>query len=430
MSAAGASKGQEHATVKTDAKVLGFSTAAKAMLGAFVGGPFLMGMFGTLLGPNAAPFMPLGWLIGLIALGVIGLKREWFSFIEKPGVVEVGRVGVVVDGKLVADRKKVNNAAIVRDPRGLGTRILLGKKGSAQRLLTLRAPDDNAAHAIVHELGLDADASTASWSTLGGAMYASWGIWAQMFPFFFAFALAALAGVAQSLIPVPVAVMSFVTFYALLFTKTNVVVGADGVLVKWLHMQRFCSFSDVEFVERLINGVRLHRKGGAAPFDVTIATQQQIRNDRFNVMSTEVEALYNRVNDAMNVRNAQPDAMVASDPFLRNERTARDWLEAAKKLFEPVAGLRSAAHTEESAWRVVADSAASEEARIGAAAALAVNTDERGKEKLRAVAENVASTRVRVAIEAAAKGDDDALVDVMEQVAKDAPTASEKNSPG
>jgi len=78
-------------------------------------------------------------------------------------------------------------------------------------------------------------------------------------------------------------------------------------------------------------------------------------------MSPEVEALYNWVNDAMNVRNAQPDAMVASDPFLRNERTARHWLQAAKKLFEPVAGLRSAAHTEETAWRFVADSAASED---------------------------------------------------------------------
>jgi hypothetical protein len=147
-------------------------------------------------------------------------------------------------------------------------------------------------------------------------------------------------------------------------------------------------------------------------------------------MSPEVEALYNWVNDAMNVRNAQPDAMVASDPFLRNERTARDWLQAAKKLFEPMAGLRSAAHTEETAWRVVADSAASEEARIGAAAALASNVDDRGREKLRAVAENIASTRVRVAIEAAARGDDRALIDAMESVANEPAETSVKNSHG
>ncbi|MFO0559726.1 MAG: hypothetical protein U0269_17030 [Polyangiales bacterium] len=415
----------EAGRLKTDAKVLGFSTQAKAVFGVFAGGPLIIGALAGALGPVVGPIGPLLWLLVLGTLAVVGTKRDWFSLVEKPGDVTVSRAGVAQGGRLVADRKKVNNAAIVRDPRGVGTRILLGKKGSPRRLLALRAKDDGEAHKILHELGLDADASTASWSTLGGAMYASWGIWAQMFPFFFAFALAALAGLAQSLVPVPFAVMSLVAFYASIFTKTNVVVGADGVLVKWLHLQRFCSFRDVEFVERLINGVRLHRKN-AAPFDVTIATQQQIRNDRFNVMSTEVEALYNRINEAMQVRDAQPDALVASDPFLRNARTAREWLDAAKKLFEPVAGLRSAVHTEESAWRVVADSAASEEARIGAAAALATNADDRGREKLRAVAENVASTRVRVAIEAAAKGDDDALIDVMEAVVKESPGAASK----
>ena len=131
------------------------------------------------------------------------------------------------------------------------------------------------------------------------------------------------------------------------------------------------------------------------------------------------EALYTRVREAMNARGAARDAMIASDPFLRNDRSARAWLDGLRKLFEPVGGLRSSAHTEESAWRVVSDSAAEEEARIGAAAALANNSDERSKERLRAVAANVASTRVRVAIEAAAKGDEEALVESMEALAKE-----------
>jgi predicted protein tyrosine phosphatase len=102
---------------------------------------------------------------------------------------------------------------------------------------------------------------------------------------------------------------------------------------------------------------------------------------------------------------------------LRNQRAPREWLAAVKGMFDAVGGLRDAANTEESAWRVVADSAASEEARVGAAAALASKTDERGRERLRAVAETVASTRVRVAIEAAAKGDEDAIVEAMEKIA-------------
>ena len=79
------------------------------------------------------------------------------------------------------------------------------------------------------------------------------------------------------------------------------------------------------------------------------------------------------------------------------------------------------------AWRVVADGSAAEEARIGAAAALANNSDARGKERLRAVAATVASTRVRVAIEAAAKGDEEALVETMEALAnEDAERAKKK----
>lgn len=401
---------------EVDAQALGLSRGTKWAIALLLSFPLVAGVVARALGGVLGPLVPVVYLALMLIGVVVGAKRKWFGLEPKPGRVSVGRRGVRIDGKLVADRMKVDNAAIVRDDDTGGMRVLLGKKGSPQRSLRLLVKDNDAAHDVLRKLGLDADSSTATWSTLGGAMYSSWGIWAQMSPLLFAVLSIALAAATRSSLFGITAAASFVSFYALLFSKTTVVVGADGVLVKWLHLQRFCPMSEVRFVELLPNGVRLHRAVGD-PFDVKLGTEQQVRNDRYRVLTSEIEALYNRVQDALAARNAGADAMVASDPFLRNQRSPREWLAAVKGMFDAVGGLRDAANTEESAWRVVADSAASEEARIGAAAALAAKADERGREKLRAVAENVAATHVRVAIEAAAKGDEDAIVEAMEKVA-------------
>jgi hypothetical protein len=405
---------------RVEARRLGLSTGSKWLLGSAIAFPLLTGLLGAIAGEGsvAAPLAMIAYLLALLVSVGVGTKKGWFGLAAQDGLVEVSSAGVRIDGKLVADRRKVDNAAVVRDERLGGARVLLGKKGSPRRSLALLAASDEEAHAIVKKLGLDANASTSTWTTLGGFGYATWGLWAQLSPLLLAFPLIFMAAAMQSVIPVVPAALCFVAFYALLFSKTHVVVGADGVLVKWLTMQRFCSLSDVASVERLTNGVRLVQRDGAH-FDIKLATEQQVRNDRLAVVTPEIEALYTRVREAMNARGAARDAMIASDPFLRNDRSARAWLDGLRKLFEPVGGLRSSAHTEESAWRVVSDSAAEEEARIGAAAALANNSDERSKERLRAVAANVASTRVRVAIEAAAKGDEEALVESMEALAKE-----------
>lgn len=413
---------------RVDAKRLALSKGSKWLLVFAIALPLLNGLLAA-ASPGvgvAAPFMTILYLIGLLIGVGVGTKKGWFGLATQDSLVEVSSAGVRVDGKLVADRRKVDNAAVVRDERLGGTRVLLGKKGSPRRSLTLLAKSDDEALSIVKKLGLDANASTATWATLGGFGYASWGLWAQLAPLALAFPMIFMAAVLQSAIPAVPGALCFLSFYALLFSKTHVVVGADGVLVKWLTMQRFCSWSDVASVERLVNGVRLVQRDGAH-FDIKLGTEQQVRNDRLAVLTPEIEALYTRVREAMSARGASPDAMVASDPFLRNDRSARAWLDALRTMFEPVGGLRSSAHTEESAWRVVADGSAAEEARIGAAAALANNSDARGKERLRAVAATVASTRVRVAIEAAAKGDEEALVETMEALAnEDAERAKKK----
>lgn len=406
----------EDEPVEVDAQALGLSAATKWAIAAVASFPLISGLLVPLLGAPFAPLVPLLHMIVLLVGAIVGARRKWFGYAPRPGRVAVGRSGVRIDGKLVADRKKVDNAAIVRDEDTGGTRVLLGKKGSPQRSLRLLVKDDDAAQDVLRKLGLDARSSTATWSTLGGAMFARWGLGAQMSPMLLAMISIVLSGVTNQPAFAGLAAASFIAFYALLLSRTTVVVGADGVLVKWLHMQRFCPMSDVRAVELLPNGVRLQR-GAGEPFDMLLGTTQQMRNDRYGVLKSEIEALYNRVKDAIATRDAGPDAMVASDPFLRNDRSPREWLAAVKGLFDAVGGLRDAANTEETAWRVVADSAASEEARIGAAAALASKTDARGRDKLRAVAENVASTHVRVALEAAAKGDEDAIVEAMKKVA-------------
>ncbi|MBL8684776.1 MAG: hypothetical protein JNK05_36710 [Myxococcales bacterium] len=399
---------------RVDAARLAMSNTSKALIGTALAYPAVMALAPLIFGGAGAGLGAFIWLGALLAVFAYGMTKKSFGLVAKPSDVQVSPSGVKLDGKLI-DRSKLDNAAVVRDPNLDGFRVMLGKKRSIGRKLALLTKDEATARGIVAKLGLDASHATSSWTVLSGLVYSRNAAFATFAPIPLAMIMLVIAALLRSPALALSAIPVFLSMYVMLFTKTQAIVGTDGVLVKWFGLSRFCRFDDVRELAPIENGARLVKKDGSH-FDVTIATPNQATNDRYGVIAAEVQALQNRIREAMSVRAASPDATVAADPFLRNDRGAAEWLAALRKVFEPGENLRAATHTEDAAWRVVLDHGASEDARVGAAAAIAVHADKKGREKLRAVAETIADTRVRVALEAAAEGDEAALVEAMNDV--------------
>ena len=78
---------------------------------------------------------------------------------------------------------------------------------------------------------------------------------------------------------------------------------------------------------------------------------------------------------------------------------------------------RAAAVLPDDLWKLLANPEAPAEARAAAAVVLAPALDEAGKERLRETAASIASTHLRVVLESAASGDEEAMQQALEELA-------------
>ena len=105
----------------------------------------------------------------------------------------------------------------------------------------------------------------------------------------------------------------------------------------------------------------------------------------------------------------------------RHERDIPAWIAALRAIGTGAnQDHRTAPVEPEKLWRIVEDPAATPTARAGAAVALSAAIDEGGKRRLSAAAEAVAAPRLRIALDAATKGDDEALREAMSEVEEEA----------
>jgi hypothetical protein len=134
----------------------------------------------------------------------------------------------------------------------------------------------------------------------------------------------------------------------------------------------------------------------------------------------EHDALAERIREAM---EAAPNAAPALEPALltRRGRTAAEWHAALRGLVARAeGGMRAAPVLPEQLWACVNDPSAEPAMRAGAAAVLATEAAPETRERLRVAARLVAQPRLRVVLEAAADGRDDALTAALARVEDEA----------
>jgi hypothetical protein len=179
-------------------------------------------------------------------------------------------------------------------------------------------------------------------------------------------------------------------------------VGPDGVRLSRLHGERFVPYAQIKRVELTALSVVLHLDGEER---VELHVWTGSGDD-----SADLRALADTLDRGR--AGAKTEPTEAERLLEKSDRSVREWVGYARNLGRSGSDYRTGASARDELWRVVEDPAALEEARVGAALALGSSADDHAR--LRAVAEESVSPRVRIAIDAAAEEDDDVVAEKLD----------------
>ncbi|MBX3232821.1 MAG: hypothetical protein KIT84_43885 [Labilithrix sp.] len=196
--------------------------------------------------------------------------------------------------------------------------------------------------------------------------------------------------------------------------RAKIVVGRDGVLLRWMGWKRFFPMADIVRVQpEGLTSILLELRNGKQEI-------LYLNSDKSKGGGVETEyrdAVLARIREAHASQRALGPVADVSALVARGERTPEEWRKALAALSSDEVGYRRASVRAEDLWRVVEDPRAAEDARAGAALLLRKGLDEEGKTRVRVAAEATASPKLRVALEAATSESEEAAFEALEELA-------------
>jgi hypothetical protein len=364
--------------------------------------------------------MLIAYVLGLLPAGIIGVqlmfagvaglllaRRNWKPW-SKVEVVEASDEGVSVGGRLRVPRAAIADGYY--QPRTASTerpavRLLDRWRGT---VFEVEVEDEAQGQTLLRALELDASQRRADFYIASPVMGNP----------------NARAGATAAVVSL-VAITLFTKAMPHYFTPTLVVaallaflipsklsIGIDGLVFRWLFYQRFLPMDAIVgaapdgstgIVVRMASGKRV----------TLYATGKQ---DRGNYDRQHRDAIIARINEAMTAhRSLGEQRGNATELLRRGGRGHREWLEDLRKLGSAT-GYRDGVVGNEDLWRVLEDPAAPQDARAGALSVLRGSLGDEGKVRVRAVAESTAHPKLRVALDAALDGQDDAYEEALADI--------------
>ncbi len=398
----------------------------------FGGAPGLATLIMLALG-GAAAFAGRTMLPLAVVLAFVGLfvgRALLTNPRKRRGSLTVTADAIEIDGEPVVARQKVTGAYVVPGSyEGLGGAVVeLTRRGLPTIRLGVGSVD--AARRVLAELGMDTHqrrqtftAKSVSEAQLRIRQFV--GI-AAFLPYvvFRIVASAMPHGPSESAI-VMAAVGAAVAALAIGGTMMSgkVDVGADGILLRWLTRRTFIPIADIESVRMhqqpsfrgMTAVLEIVRKNGPSKVIVVGSINRGRRYDEANAgVLRRADALAERIREAIADRDA-----AAADPVrlpARGARTADVWLADLRKVGSRDDYRADAAPDVHALFRVVEDPAKDAATRAAAAAVLGPTLDDEGRKRLRVAASASAAPKLRVALEAAAGKDDEALKEALAEI--------------
>jgi hypothetical protein len=342
--------------------------------------------------PSAAGLgVALGWLGAGCVLYVWGRSP---GSGEHPVRARADARGLFVDGRLVLESRSIEGGWV--QPRSRSAPLVHLCARGAGRDLELVVREAEQGRALLRALGVDPTRVSAHYWTLARPLGEprAFARAATLLALVLAFGIVAGQTAPAALALVVVALLVLFLGGAV---PTHVVVGADGVLLRWLGTTRFVGWSTVAAIEAFDGGVVLALGGGEWLTLRTPAGHERHHPER--------DAMIERMRSAWRAHtestHAQSDEATAA--LLRRAGGGTcEWVRAMRAVPASREGYRRAALPAERLWDVVENPCAGRTPRVGAALALAPLLDAGGRERLRAAAWSCAEPRLRIALTTAA----------------------------
>ena len=357
--------------------------------------------------PQVWPLMLHGfWITALLVTSVV--RRNPYP-LERSVRIRAHGDAIFVD-ELRIPRTEIREAFVV--PKKSGFPLVRIDRGALRLPIDLVVHDIDEGRQILRALGLDASQSVAKVQTASYALSRRRS---------FIGGVVAVFGVAGAVLSrlahgIPAAgpfagvvmVVAVAAMLALAAKRTEVSIGADGVLIHWLWIHRFVRCEDIltvsEYEETMgrsrTMGVSLHLKGGE---------ELRLPVGARHLSEDRCAALVERIRETMVAQRSGQGAATAA-LLGRQGRVMSEWIRALRAMGVGAdATLRTAPTDPEVLLRVVESPGSRAEERAAAAVALAASGDEEAKTRLRVAAEAVAEPKLRVALDAAVEEDETAL---------------------
>jgi hypothetical protein len=382
-----------------------------------------------------------GAFVRVMIYGVLGggFGAWWFSRISRKPTARVKELrvtadGIYADGKRLLARDEIRSARVYPG-RVEGAFVRLERRNVLKGPIDLQVWSLDEGRKLLRALGMDASQTASSFAIAAPSiahfrrrLHATWGTLAAIVVGLPTLAMLGFRGGGFALACVA-AFIAYATIILRMVKTASVVVGADGVYVRWLWEKQFIPIHDIvraEVVDEPIGYgmyaivVRIHRRSGE-PVDLMSARGRADVVGPFQRVADLVRAraagLAERIDEAVLGAGRGTSSARDLEQLDRGGRAIGDWVAALRGLRGKIATFREQATGGiDALWRVLEDADAAPEQRVAAAVALSPDLDPGGRERLRIVAQATVSPKLRIALEAAAEDDDERLVRALEEV--------------
>jgi hypothetical protein len=354
-----------------------------------------LGLVTLLTGVPVAMVAPHVAIFGAVGFAAAWRRRPYARL--EPTVVRVDEHVLRIGDEMIP-RGRIQGAELLPTPFGFVVRV----KPKNQLVRDIRFADDADAHRVLSALGFDASQRTATYRIMSLALVrhrfapiAFAGVW---------MAMCLVAAASQVPWLIGFSPLFFLAMGVVFLKRGSLVVGVDGLLLRWLWVREFLATKDIISAAHFDQGFGRSRVRGVEVFTYRGGVKLPMGDE-------QAAMVRQRVVDVVAVARSQ--VHVADDALLaRGSRGMRDWVTQLKALGSGATGtFRTMPVMPEQLWRVASDAAQPAHARAAAAVALSPTLDDSGRMRLADLAKTTAEPKLRVALERAAEGAPDEAIE-------------------
>jgi hypothetical protein len=392
----------EAAEIRRSPWALGVAVAAPVLMMA-VAAVYLMRPAWIAAVPNA-PVLAAG----LLVLAFAGSRLVAPRIVPAP--IRADHAGIRVGAHFV-ERAALRAGFVVPEQPGGHVTVVLRRR--LRRSMEIRVGSAAEGRRLLHALGLDASQTLATFLVTAGELAAprlAYGAVGGVCLLFLVFIAGLVTRVIQPVDEViygacALSVLGMLLCLVLYTMPTRLIVGADGLVLRWLGTARFIAYRDILGLSRHVSS-----QSGRQHIELAIALpSEEIRM----LMSDEsrLALIKERIEEAMDAYR-RGDTESAEAALRRGARSNAAWIAALRAIGAGAnAGPRTALMPEDRLWRIVEGPMVNPTARVAAAIALGAGGEGERRARLHAAAGATAAPRLRLAIENVAQGTDGAALE-------------------